>query len=35
MQDKTELVHEEVTYKIIGISMKVHRELGPGFLDVV
>ena len=26
---------EEETYKIIGICMEVHRNLGPGLLDVI
>ena len=26
---------EEETYKIIGICMEVHRNLGPGLLEVI
>ena len=34
-QRKEEFLHEEITYKIVGIGMKIHRELGPGFLEAV
>ncbi len=29
------LLHEELTYKIIGLGMQVHRTLGHGFLEKV
>ena len=34
MNDNT-LIYKEDTYKIIGLCMEVHRELGHGFLEVV
>lgn len=32
---KDQFLYEELTYKIIGIGMKIHKELGPGFLEAV
>ena len=32
---KLKLIYEELTYKIIGIAMKIHKELGPDFLEAV
>jgi GxxExxY protein len=29
------LIHEDVTFEIIGAAMEVHRILGPGFLEAV
>jgi GxxExxY protein len=29
------LYREEETFKIIGICMEVHRNLGPGLLEVI
>jgi GxxExxY protein len=30
-----ELIHKAESYKIIGICMEVHNNLGPGFLEIV
>lgn len=35
VKEKIRLIHEELTYKIIGICFKVHTELGCGFPEKI
>jgi GxxExxY protein len=33
--DATQYPHQDETYKIIGIAMEIHRQLGKGFSEIV
>jgi GxxExxY protein len=35
MRPGTELEHEELTNKIIGCAIEVHKKLGPGFIESI
>jgi GxxExxY protein len=35
MKPGKELEHEELTNKIIGCAIKVHKKLGPGFIESI
>jgi GxxExxY protein len=35
IKNKTEVLFKELSYKLVGLAMEVHKKLGPGFLEKV
>jgi len=35
MPSKISAPHEDLTYRIIGVAMAVHRKLGPGYKEII
>ena len=33
--NKNKILYKDLSYRIIGLAMEVHRKLGPGFLEKV
>jgi|APLak6261663012_1056037.scaffolds.fasta_scaffold06667_2 GxxExxY protein len=35
IEDKKEFLYKELSYKIVGLAMEIHKKLGSGFLEKV
>ena len=33
--DDGKVIYKDLSYKIVGLAMQVHNEMGPGFLEKV